>query len=62
MNRKRVTFLMLYAMVIAFFIGCSDDDGYKDVDGQAPAIALSTDHIQTAAGRQFTIEGTVTDK
>ena len=41
--------------------GCSDDDGYPDVDGQDPSIALTTDHIQTAAGRTFTLEGTITD-
>lgn len=40
---------------------CSDDDGYPDVDGQNPAMALTTDHIQSAAGRTFTIEGTLTD-
>jgi hypothetical protein len=42
--------------------GCSDDDGYPDVDGQNPELSLTTDHIQTAAGRTFTLEGTVRDK
>ena len=41
--------------------GCSDDDGFADVDGQSPAMTLTTDHIQSAAGRSFTIEGTLTD-
>lgn len=63
MNKRILCFVMLCMCVAVFFTGCSsDDDGFQDVDGQAPAIALSTDHIQTAAGRQFTIEGTVTDK
>ena len=31
------------------------------MDGQAPSIALTADHIQTAAGRTFTLEGTITD-
>lgn len=41
--------------------GCSDDDGYPDVDGQTPAMTLASTHIQSAAGRTFTIEGTLTD-
>ena len=54
-------------MFLAFFslalwtTGCSDDGGFADVDGQSPAMALTTDHIQTAAGRSFTIQGTLTD-
>lgn len=42
--------------------GCSDDDGYPDVDGQNPAITLVTDHIESGAGHRFTIEGTLEDK
>ena len=41
--------------------GCSDDDTYPDVDGQSPVAEMTTLHIQTAAGRTFTIEGTLTD-
>ena len=41
--------------------GCSDDDGYPDVDGQTPAMVLATDHIQSGAGHKFTIEGKLTD-
>lgn len=62
MNRRRLAFLMLCMFAVTSFIGCSDDDGFKDVDGQSPTIALETDHIQTATGRQFTIAGTVSDK
>lgn len=42
--------------------GCSDDDGYPDVDGQNPAMTLITDHIESGAGHRFTIEGTLEDK
>lgn len=41
--------------------GCSDDDTYPDVDGQTPVAEMNTLHIQTAAGRTFTIEGRLTD-
>lgn len=41
--------------------GCSDDTSYPDVDGQSPVAEMTTLHIQTAAGRTFTIEGTLTD-
>lgn len=42
--------------------GCSDDDGYPDVDGQNPTLTLTTNHIQTGVGRTITIEGNVSDK
>lgn len=42
--------------------GCSDDDGYPDVDGQSPKMTLVTDHIQSGAGRRFTIEAALEDK
>lgn len=41
--------------------GCSDDDTYPDVDGQTPVAEMNTLHIQSAAGRTFTIEGRLTD-
>ncbi len=44
-----------------FVTGCSDDNGYADVDGQSPVAELKTDHIQSGAGHDFTIEGTLTD-
>lgn len=40
---------------------CSSDDDYPAVDDQAPVIQLTTDHIQTEPGRQFTIEGIAKD-
>lgn len=44
-----------------FVTGCSDDNGYPDVDGESPVVALKTSHIQSGAGHDFTIEGTLTD-
>ena len=41
--------------------GCSDDDTYPDVDGQTPVAEMNSLHIQSAAGRTFTIEGKLTD-
>lgn len=54
--------LWAFTSLALWTTGCSDDDGYPDVDGQSPALALTSDHIQTAAGRSFTIKGTVSDK
>ena len=44
-----------------FVTGCSDDNGYADVDGQSPVAELKADHIRSGAGHDFTIEGTLTD-
>ncbi|MGN0047292.1 MAG: hypothetical protein ACI37U_00130 [Bacteroides sp.] len=41
--------------------GCSDDDGYPDVDGQNPTMALAEDHIQSGAGHAFTIKAALSD-
>lgn len=43
--------------------GCSDDVGsYPDVDGQVPTMTLTTEHIKSGAGHDFTIEGKLTDE
>ena len=42
--------------------GCSDDNGYSDVDGQSPVAELKADHVRSGAGHDFTIEGTLTDE
>lgn len=44
-----------------FVTGWSDENGYADVDGESPVAVLKTDHIQSGAGHDFTIEGTLTD-
>ena len=48
-------------MLLAGFTSCSKDDGYSAVDNQAPTISLTSDHVQTEAGRAFTIEGLIKD-
>ncbi len=55
------TFLALLSLAL-WTTGCSDDDGYPDVDGQSPTMALVTDHIESGAGHRFTIEGSLADK
>ena len=62
MKKKLIIFTLLCMFVAFFFVGCSDDDGYTDVDGQAPVIALNAEHIKTEAGRDFVIEGKVDDR
>jgi hypothetical protein len=56
--------LLLSAMasVMLCTSSCSDDKGYPDVDGQPPSLSLTSDHIRTAAGRSFTLSGSVSDK
>lgn len=43
--------------------GCSSDDNdYKDVDGQNPTLELTSDHVRTLNGYEFKIAGKVADK
>lgn len=56
-----LTFIGVYLCLLFPFAGCSDDDDYKDVDGQVPNVSLATDHIQTAAGRSITLAATISD-
>ena len=49
------TFWALLSLAL-WTTGCSDDDGYSDVDGQIPTMTLVTDHIESGAGHRFTIE------
>lgn len=53
--------IMALLPLTLWMTGCSDDNNWSDVDGAVPTLSLTTSHIQTAAGRTFTIEGTVTD-
>lgn len=55
-------YMASFAIASFLLTGCNDDDSYPDVDGQNPTISLTTDHIQTETGREFTIKGTVEDK
>lgn len=57
------TFLLWAILSIVLSVaGCNNEDGYPDVDGQNPILTLTTEHIQTAVGRSFTISGTISDK
>ncbi len=42
------TFWALLSLAL-WTTGCSDDDGYSDVDGQIPTMTLVTDHIESGA-------------
>ncbi|GAB6120167.1 hypothetical protein JCM30204_13160 [Dysgonomonas termitidis] len=42
--------------------GCSDDDGYSDVDGLPPTIVMGSSNIKTEPGREITIKAKVEDK
>ena len=57
----KVSLLCAFFAAGVFVTGCSDDNGYSDVDGQSPVAELKTTHLQSAAGHDFTIEGTLTD-
>lgn len=41
---------------------CSDDSGWNDVDGAAPEIIVTSDHIMTQGGREIRFAGTVSDR
>lgn len=57
----KVSLLCAFFAAGVFVTGCSDGIGYSDVDGQAPVAELKATHLQSAAGHDFTIEGTLTD-
>ena len=57
----KVSLLCVLFATGVFVTGCSDDNKYVDVDGEAPVAVLKADHIQSGAGHDFTIEGTLTD-
>jgi hypothetical protein len=55
--------MALCTLALCSLTGCGDDDDrYADVDGQAPALSLIAEHVQTEIGREFLIGGTVDDK
>ena len=41
--------------------GCSDDDGFADVDGQSPTMSFDAHRIQTALGRDIMFTGSFAD-
>lgn len=62
MNAKKHLFLasMLLSASALSFTSC-DDDGWKDVDGAAPSLTLTSEHIFTESGRSIKIAGKVAD-
>ena len=54
--------LWTFLLTATLTTGCSDDEKYKDVDGQSPTLALTSDHVRTLTGYEFKIAGKVADK
>lgn len=59
-NFLRGSLFWTFLTTVALTTGCSSDD-YPDVDGQKPTVELTTEHIHTEVGREFTIAGTIKD-
>lgn len=47
--------------ILSGMISCQKDAAYPDVDGGNPELVLTSEHIQTEAGREIAIAGTVAD-
>ena len=45
----------VFLLLTLWTAGCSNDNGYADVDGQDPTVALATEHIQSGAGRTLSL-------
>ena len=56
---RKASFLGLPALLA--LTACSNDNEWKDVDGGNPALALTTTHERTEAGRSIKIAGKVKD-
>ena len=54
--------LWTFLSAATLLVGCSDDEDYRDVDGQSPTLELTSDHIRTLTGYEFKIAGKITDK
>lgn len=54
--------LWTFLMTVLCFAGCKEEATvFADVDGLNPSIDLTTDHIRTELGKQFTLTGEITD-
>ena len=64
MKAKLLLSVVLWTFFLSstFLVGCSDDEDYKDVDGQSPTLELTSEHIRTLTGYEFKITGKVADK
>lgn len=63
--KKHLSFIYFVSWLLLSFTmaSCSDsDNSYTDVDGLSPTINLTLEKIQTEPGRQFVIEGDISDK
>lgn len=62
--KKQILNLTLWTLVITVlcFSSCKQEDAFVDVDGQNPIMELTTDHIRTEYGKQFTLTGKISDK
>ena len=49
--------LWTFLSAATLLVGCSDDEDYRDVDGQSPTLELTSDHIRTLTGYEFKIAG-----
>lgn len=45
----------LFAAMLA--TGCSDDNDYKDVDGQKPTLELASEHVRTLTDMNLRLQG-----
>jgi len=60
MKTKKCISLLL---ILLFLLnGCSDDDGYSDVDGLPPTIVIGSSNIKTEPGREIIIKAKIDDK
>lgn len=59
--KKSLLVTLVLPAVLGSMVSCSKDEGYSAVDNLAPVITLPSDHVQTEAGRAFTIEGVIKD-
>lgn len=60
MKTKKCISLLL---ILLFLLnGCSDDDGYSDVDGLPPTIVMGSSNIKTEPGREIIIKAKIDDK
>jgi plastocyanin len=62
MNMKNYFSVVAIAMMATPLLwSCGNDNDFADVDGKDPTLTLTTDHIQSEIGRQFTIQGVAED-
>ena len=55
-----MSFLAFFSLAL-WTTGCSDDDGFADVDGQSPTMSFDAHRIQTALGRDIMFTGSFAD-